>query len=164
MQRIFIVLLALPFLIGCSEKTEPGKDDNQGTNVEIPAKDSGSLPGEIQDSLPTMFQQVRNKIHDRYLREGKGSENYAGAVKAWGEFLGNPKVSRRDKHFVGGQVEKLNRMADAAWRTLLSRAEKMNNEDADQTLRENLPRFEGCVFKGSDLGKEIRDKIKELGG
>ena len=37
MQRIFIVLLALPFLTGCSEKPEPGKEENpEPTKLKLP--------------------------------------------------------------------------------------------------------------------------------
>ncbi len=108
------------------------------------------------------FQNVRNGINADYLKRGK--EDFSTALKEWKEYLSNPKVVGRDKKKANQQVETVNRQANGAWRSLRNKAERMNSDSAVRLLEKNLPRFQGCVFNGVDLGKEIQDKINALGG
>ena len=69
MPRLLIALLMLPFLIGCSEKTEPGKDENPEEKIENsaePEKDSGQ-PESDKLSLPpsTTDEQLAEKLKGR---------------------------------------------------------------------------------------------------
>ena len=110
-----------------------------------------------------IFQKVRNVINDEYLKQ-RGKEDFSTALKEWKEYLSNSKVVGRDKKKANQQVESVNRQANGAWRSLRNKAERMNSDSAVRLLEKNLPRFQGCVFNGVDLGKEIQDKINALGG
>jgi len=108
------------------------------------------------------FQNVRNRINADYLK--RGEEDFSTALKDWKEYLSNPKVVGRDKKKANQQVENVNRQANGAWRSLRNRAERIDSSSAIRLLKEKLPLFQGCVFNGADLGKEIQDKINALGG
>ena len=108
------------------------------------------------------FQNIRNAINSEYLK--RGSEDFSTALKEWKDYLANPKVVGRDKKKAELEVEKVNRQANGAWRSLRNQAERKSSEDAIRLLKKELPRFQGVTFKGVDLGKEIEKKIKSLGG
>lgn len=108
------------------------------------------------------FQNIRNGINSEYLK--RGSEDFSTALKEWKDYLANPKVVGRDKKKAELEVEKVNRQANGAWRSLRNQAGRKSSEDAIRLLKKELPRFQGVTFKGVDLGKEIEKKIKSLGG
>ena len=79
MPRLFSVLLMLPFLIGCSGKTEPGNDENPAKSRT--ESDSGQPEGtKLKFPSPTTDEQLAEKL--------KGWANAATSL-----FLANSKIT-----------------------------------------------------------------------
>ena len=99
MPRLFSVLLMLPFLIGCSGKTEPGNDENpaksrtesdsgqpEGTKLKFP---SSTTDEQLAEKLKgwanaaTSLFLANSKITDAGLAHLKGLENLKSLNLVW---------------------------------------------------------------------------------
>lgn len=94
------------------------------------------------------FQTTRARISKQYLV----SEDFAGALAAWREYLGVTKESPK----VDAELVRLNLRAREAWDRLMKEAEPLPRDERVKLLEEALPRF-----RGTDVEAEMRAKIEE---
>ncbi len=108
------------------------------------------------------FEPTRKKIKGKFLERDK--EDFSSAFKEWSEYLADSRVRERDKTKAKQEVERLNRLANGAWRNLSRKAEGKSKASAIEFLKENLPGSRAAFSRGLIWARKSRRRSPLSGG